>query len=55
LVPEKDVPKALAILFGGVSAATVFAAPFGSLFGEMLGWRYVFLAAAGLGGAALAV
>lgn len=55
LVPEKDVPKALAILFGGVSAATVFAAPFGSFFGELLGWRYVFLAAAGLGGAALTV
>jgi predicted MFS family arabinose efflux permease len=55
LVPENDVPKALAILFGGVSAATVFAAPFGSFFGEMLGWRVVFLAAAGLGAAALAV
>lgn len=53
LVPEPDVPKALAILFGGVSAATVFAAPFGSYFSDLYGWRAVFVAAAGLGVAAL--
>jgi predicted MFS family arabinose efflux permease len=49
LVPEKDVPKALAILFAGVSAATVFAAPMGSLIGTYFGWRSAFVAAAGLG------
>ncbi len=53
LVAEKDVPKALSILFFGVSGATVFAAPFGSFFGEILGWRGVFLAAAGMGVLAL--
>ncbi|MDK2761980.1 MAG: MFS transporter [Sphingopyxis sp.] len=53
LVAKKDVPKALSILYFGVSGATVFAAPFGSLFGEILGWRGVFLAAAGLGAVAL--
>jgi predicted MFS family arabinose efflux permease len=49
LVPEKDVPKALAILFAGVSAATVFAAPLGSLIGTYFGWRSAYVAAAGLG------
>ncbi|MGY0588121.1 MAG: MFS transporter [Paraglaciecola chathamensis] len=45
LVPETQVPKALAILFGGVSAATVFAAPFGTFLGDIFGWRTVFCAA----------
>lgn len=54
LVAEKDLPKALSILFFGVSAATVFAAPFGSFFGQILGWRGVFFAAAGVGMVALA-
>lgn len=49
LVPEEQVPKALAILFGGVSAATVFAAPFDTFLGDMFGWRMVFYAAAFLG------
>ncbi len=53
LVPESDVPKALSILFIGVSAATVSAAPFGSFLGDVLGWRVVFVAAAGLGAVAL--
>lgn len=55
LVPETHVPKALAILFGGVTAATVFAAPVGSFFGELIGWRVVFHVAAALGAAALVV
>jgi len=55
LVPENDVPRALSILFFGVSAATVFAAPFGSFFGEILGWRGTFLAAACVGAVALLV
>lgn len=53
LVPESDVPKALSILFAGVSAATVCAAPFGSFFGDIFGWRVVFMAAAGLGAVAI--
>lgn len=55
LVPEELLPKALAILFGGVSAATVFAAPIGSFLGELSGWRSAFLAAAGLGMLAFAI
>jgi predicted MFS family arabinose efflux permease len=54
LVPAEDVPRALSILFAGVSAATVCAAPFGSFFGEVFGWRVVFLAAASFGAVALA-
>jgi predicted MFS family arabinose efflux permease len=55
LVPERHVPKALSILFSGVSAATIFAAPMGSWLGDVAGWRTVFVAAAGLGVLALAV
>ncbi|MGF0537335.1 MFS transporter [Agrobacterium sp. ES01] len=55
LVPPALVPKALAILMSGVSAATVLAAPVGSYLGEMLGWRTVFILAAGLGMATIAV
>ena len=49
LVPEDLVPRALSILFSGVSAATIFAAPLGSYLGHLIGWRSVFLLAAGLG------
>ena len=55
LVPESRVPRALSILFSGVSAATIFAAPFGSYVGGTAGWRAVFVMAAGLGLLALAV
>lgn len=55
LVPEAQVPRALSIIFTGVSAATIFAAPFGSFVGEMAGWRTVFLLAAGLGAIAFIV
>ena len=55
LVPEASVPKALSIMVSGVSAATIFAAPVGSYLGDLLGWRYVFAGAAGLGVAVLAV
>lgn len=54
LVPEASVPKALAVVVSGVSAATVFAAPVGSFLGDLWGWRAVFLAAAGLGVAVVA-
>lgn len=53
LVPEEVVPKALAIVFGAVSAATVVAAPLSSFLGNRIGWRNVFLSTAGLGIAGL--
>jgi predicted MFS family arabinose efflux permease len=55
LVPDKSVPRALAILFSGVSAATIFAAPLGSYLGGVIGWRNVFLLASLLGVLALFV
>lgn len=48
LVPEAMVPKALAIIFGGVSVATVTAGPVGSFLGELIGWRGVFMVTAGV-------
>lgn len=49
LAPAKDVPKSLAIVFGGVSIALVIAAPAGTYLGGVVGWRGVFLASALLG------
>lgn len=43
LVPACDVPKALSIIFAGVSIATVVAAPLGSFLGSLIGWRNVFI------------
>jgi predicted MFS family arabinose efflux permease len=42
LVPEADVPRALAVLNGGNALATVVAAPLGSFLGEYIGWRGAF-------------
>lgn len=53
LVPERDAPRALSIMFMGVSAATVVAIPMGVYLGGLVGWRAVFLAAAGLALSAL--
>lgn len=55
LVPAPLMARALSILFSGVSAATVFAAPVGSYLGGVLGWRDVMLIAAALGALALVV
>ncbi len=44
LVPESDVPKALALMYGGQAIAAAFAAPIGSYLGGMFGWRAVFWA-----------
>ncbi|PMR68834.1 MFS transporter [Halomonas heilongjiangensis] len=55
LVPEDLVPRGLSIMFSGVSAATIAAAPLGSYFGDLLGWRDVFRMAALLGLLALVV
>tara|TARA_R110000868_G_scaffold340701_2_gene601424 strand:- start:4522 stop:5727 length:1206 start_codon:yes stop_codon:yes gene_type:complete len=53
LVPQNRIPRALSILFSGVSAATIFAAPLGSYLGDVIGWRSVFLLASLLGVLAL--
>lgn len=42
LVPENQVPRALAILNGGNALATVIAAPLGSFLGGLIGWRGAF-------------
>lgn len=42
LVPEAQVPRALAILNGGNALATVVAAPMGSFLGCLIGWRGAF-------------
>jgi predicted MFS family arabinose efflux permease len=55
LVPATLIPRALSILFSGVSAATVLAAPVGSYLGDVLGWRDVMLIAAAIGALALVV
>lgn len=44
LVPAGEVPRALALMYGGQAIAAAFAAPVGSYLGEMLGWRAVFWA-----------
>jgi predicted MFS family arabinose efflux permease len=53
LVPKASVPKALSIIFGALSIATVVAAPMGSFLGGLIGWRNVFLIAAAVGVIAL--
>ena len=53
LVPEASVPRALSIIFSGVSAATISAAPLGIYLGHLFGWRAVFIMAAGLSGITL--
>lgn len=55
LMPEPLIPRGLSIMVSGVAAATIFAAPVGSYLGSVIGWRQVFLLAAGLGVLALAV
>ncbi|MCU1327731.1 MAG: rane protein major facilitator superfamily [Bryobacterales bacterium] len=42
LVPEESVPKALGVIYTGNAVATAFAAPIGSYFGGIIGWRGVF-------------
>jgi predicted MFS family arabinose efflux permease len=42
LVPGNLVPKALTIVYTGNAVATAFAAPLGSFFGGLIGWRGVF-------------
>jgi len=44
LVPEGEVPRALALMYGGQAIAAAFAAPVGSYLGDLFGWRAVFWA-----------
>ncbi|MEA3387824.1 MAG: MFS transporter [Pseudomonadota bacterium] len=43
LVPEEQVPRALATLNGGNALATTIAAPLGSFLGQFIGWRGAFM------------
>ncbi|MDX3102889.1 MFS transporter [Nonomuraea angiospora] len=52
LVPASHVPRATAIIFGGVGAANVFGVPIGTMIGGLANWRIAFGA---LGVLALAV
>lgn len=42
LVPASAMPKAMSLIFAGVSVATVSAAPIGAYVGDLFGWRVVF-------------
>ncbi len=46
LVPAEALPRAISLIFSGVSIATVSAAPIGAYLGDLWGWRNVFLLAA---------
>ncbi|EKQ7190410.1 TPA: MFS transporter [Klebsiella pneumoniae] len=49
LAAPADIPRALSIIFGGVSVSLVIAAPAGSFLEAFIGWRGVFELAAILG------
>lgn len=51
LVPSKDVPRALSIVYAGVSVATIISLPVASWLGHQIGWRNVFFLGAGLAAA----
>nr|MBA2814145.1 MFS transporter [Candidatus Pantoea persica] len=43
LVPKDQVPRALSIVFSGISLATIIAAPLGSYLGSLICWRNIFM------------
>ncbi len=49
LVPTKDVPRALSIVYAGVSVATILSLPLASYLGQLIGWRSVFFLGGGMG------
>ena len=53
LVPIGHLPRAMAMIFTGVSVATVTAAPLGAYIGSTLGWRAAFVVTALVGVLAL--
>ncbi|MCF6472670.1 MFS transporter [Nonomuraea sp. MG754425] len=48
LVPPERVPRATAIIFGGVGAANVFGVPLGTTIGALADWRIAFAALSAL-------
>ncbi|MGW8989647.1 MFS transporter [Streptomyces zhihengii] len=53
LVPERHVPHATAVIFGGVETASVLGVPTGTFIGDLSGWRTAFAVVGLLGLAAL--
>lgn len=53
LVPAKALPRAMSVVFTGVSVATVSAAPLGAYVSDVLNWRAAFAIAAAVGALAL--
>lgn len=49
LVPPALLPRAVSVVYSGISAATVSAIPVGSYLSHLVGWRFAFAVAAGLG------
>jgi predicted MFS family arabinose efflux permease len=54
LVPVKHVPRATAVIFGGVETASVLGVPIGTFIGDLSGWRTAFAAVGILGLTSLA-
>jgi predicted MFS family arabinose efflux permease len=48
LVTANLVPRATAIIFGGVGTANVFGVPIGTVLGDLAGWRVAFATLSGL-------
>ncbi|WP_392551301.1 MFS transporter [Orbus wheelerorum] len=46
LAPSKNIPRALSIVYAGVSVATIISLPLASYLGNIIGWRNIFLIAA---------
>lgn len=53
LVPPAAMPRAMSLIFTGVSVATVSAAPIGAYVSDTLGWRAAFIISGGVGALAL--
>lgn len=49
LVPPEQVPRATAVIFGGVETASVLGVPTGTFIGDLSGWRTAFAVAGLLG------
>lgn len=53
IVPEERRQQALAVVFGGMTAASVLGVPLASFLGDVLGWRQALIGVAVLSGVAL--
>jgi len=49
LVPDAWGNRATALILGGISVGTVAGVPIGTMIGDLVGWRFAFLAIAALG------